>query len=98
MLLPDVGALGFTAWRKYLPRIRAAGGQGSPHAWSEPFKTCYAAQLGCGLGGVPIVEGVPGSVERVDASGYRLRGGILTLPEAPGFGLEIDWLQSTHHG
>ena len=91
VLLPDVGALGFTAWRNYLPRIRTVGGQGSPHAWSEPFKTCYAAQLGCGLGGVPIVEAVPGSVERVDASGYRLSDGILALPEAPGFGLEIDW-------
>lgn len=91
VLLMDIGAMGFTAWRRLLPAIRAAGAQGSPHAWSEPFKTCYAAQLGCGLGGVPIVEGVPGRVDGVDDSGYRLRDGVLTLPETPGFGLAIDW-------
>lgn len=91
VLLMDLGALGFTAWRRMQPRIRALGAQSSPHAWSEPFKTCYAAQLGCGLGGVPIVEGVPGAVDGVDAGDYRLRDGVLTLPETPGFGLAIDW-------
>lgn len=91
VLLMDVGALGFTAWRRILPGIRALGAQASPHAWSEPFKTCYAAQLACGLGGVPMVEGVPGCVDGVDDTGYRLRGGILGLPETPGFGLGIDW-------
>lgn len=91
VLLMDIGAMGFSAWRRMLPAVRAAGAQGSPHAWSEPFKTCYAAQLGCGLGGVPIVEAVPGTVDGVDASGYRLANGLLTMPEAPGFGLAIDW-------
>jgi D-galactarolactone cycloisomerase len=91
VLLMDIGAMGFTAWRRLLPAVRAAGAQGSPHAWSEPFKTYYAAQLGCGLGGVPIVEGVPGRVDGVDDSGYLLRNGILSLPETPGFGLAIDW-------
>jgi L-alanine-DL-glutamate epimerase-like enolase superfamily enzyme len=89
VLLMDVGAMGFTAWRRVLPRLRALGVGGSPHAWSEPFKTCYAAQLGCGLGGVPIVEGVPGIVDGVDDSAYRLRDGVLAMPESPGFGLEL---------
>lgn len=89
VLLMDVGAMGFTAWRAVLPRLRQLGIAGSPHAWSEPFKTLYAAQLGVGFGAVPIVEGVPGHVAGVDDSAYVLEDGILTLPETPGFGLRL---------
>ena len=89
VLLMDVGGMGFTAWRRVMPRIQALGVLGSPHAWGEPFKTYYAAQIGCGLGAVPIVEGVPGHVEGVDDSGYVLEDGVLTLPDSPGFGMEL---------
>ena len=89
VLLMDVGAMGFTAWREVMPRIQALGVLGSPHAWGEPLKTYYAAQIGCGLGSVPIVEGVPGHVEGVDDSGYVLEDGILTLPDSPGFGMDL---------
>ncbi|MCW8133113.1 MAG: mandelate racemase [Planctomycetota bacterium] len=89
VLLMDIGAMGFTAWRSVMPKVQAAGAQGSPHAWSEPFKTYYAAQLGCGLGSVPIVEGVFGTVDGVDASGYTVKDGMLTLPDAPGFGMTL---------
>ena len=89
VLLMDINDMGFTAWRRVMPRLEAIGAQASPHAWGEPFKTYYAAQIGCGLGGVPIVEGVPGHVEGVDDSGYDLRDGILTLPDSPGFGMEL---------
>lgn len=89
VLLMDVGGMGFTAWRQVMPSLQALGIQGSPHAWGEPLKTYYAAQIGCGLGGVPIVEGVPGHVEGVDDSGYVLEDGILTLPDSPAFGMEL---------
>ncbi len=58
VLLMDVGAMSFTPWREVMPRLLALGAQGSPHAWSEPFKAYYTAQIGCAYGGVPIVEGV----------------------------------------
>ncbi|GMV83889.1 MAG: hypothetical protein AMXMBFR7_50730 [Planctomycetota bacterium] len=89
VLLMDVTAMGFTAWRTLMPELCAAGVAGSPHAWSEPLKTLYAAQLAGGLSNVPIIEGVPGGVERVDASAYLLQEGMLTLPDQPGFGLEL---------
>ena len=69
--------------------VEPAAAQAPDDAWGEPVKTYYAAQIGCGLGGVPIVEGVPGLVEGVDDSGYVLEDGILTLPESPGFGLDL---------
>lgn len=89
VLLMDVGATGFTAWREIMPRLLAIGAQGSPHAWSEPFKSYYAAQIGGGYGGVPIVEGVPGHVDGVDASDYVIKDGLLTLPDTPGFGMNL---------
>lgn len=89
VLLMDVSAMGFTAWRTLMPELQAAGVLGSPHAWGEPLKTLYAAQLAGGLGNVNIVEGVPGATEGVDATAYALKDGVLTLPEQPGFGLEL---------
>ena len=70
-----------------MPRILSIGAQASPHAWSEPFKSYYAAHIGCGFGGVPIIESVPGIVDGVDDSEYVIQDGVLTLPESPGFGM-----------
>ncbi|SFG65456.1 L-alanine-DL-glutamate epimerase [Actinopolymorpha cephalotaxi] len=89
VLLMDVVSFGFTAWRALWPRVRSLGVQISPHAWGQPLKTRYAAHLAAGLGGVPIVEGVPGQTDGVDASGYRLEDGALHLPGTPGFGMPL---------
>lgn len=89
VILPDVGAMGFTPWRHVMPRLIAIGAQGSPHAWSEPFKSWYAAQIGCAYGHVPIIEGVPGYVDGVDDSAYVVENGVLTLPDKPGFGMDL---------
>lgn len=87
VLLMDVLSFGFTAWRQLMPRVRELGVLASPHAWGHPLKTLYAAQLAAGLGGVPVVEGVPGTTDGVDTSAYRLEEGRLVLPGKPGFGL-----------
>lgn len=89
VLLMDVLSFGPTAWRATAPAVRAAGALLSPHAWGEPLKTRYAAALGAGLGGVDIVEGVPGVVESVDLGGYRFADGILSVPPTPGFGIPV---------
>ena len=44
---------------------------------------------GGGYGGIPIVEGVPGHVDGVDASDYVIKDGLLTLPDTPGFGMNL---------
>ncbi|MBT4139580.1 MAG: hypothetical protein HOE48_16785, partial [Candidatus Latescibacteria bacterium] len=89
VILPDVGAMGFTPWRHVMRKLISIGAQGSPHAWSEPFKSWYAAQIGCAYGNVPIVEGVPGYVDGVDDSAYVVENGMLTLPDKPGFGMDL---------
>ena len=85
--LMDVMSYGFTAWRQIMPAVAATGAAASPHAWGEPLKTRYAAQLAAGLGNIATVEGVPGTVDGVDLSPYAFAGGVLSVPDRPGFGL-----------
>lgn len=89
VLLMDVMSFGFTGWRAVMPRVKATGAVGSPHAWGRPLKTLYAAQLAAGLGQIEIVEGVPGVTEGVDISAYAFGDGRIELPERPGFGLPV---------
>jgi D-galactarolactone cycloisomerase len=89
VLLMDVVSYGITRWRRLMPRLADAGVEASPHAWGRPLKTLYAAHMAAGLGGIPIVEGVPGRTDGVDASGYAFVDGYLTVPDRPGFGLPV---------
>ncbi|MGI8868776.1 MAG: enolase C-terminal domain-like protein [Mycobacteriales bacterium] len=93
VLLMDIGSFGLTAWRAAMPRLIEVGVSASPHAWGEPLKSLYAAQVAAGLGNVLTVEGVPGTAwvdgQEVDRTAYRLAGGVLTVPTAPGFGIRV---------
>jgi len=89
VLLMDVLSYGISRWRRLMPQLDGLPVSASPHAWGRPLKTLYAAQLAAGLGNVGIVEGVPGSTERVDAGNYRFEDGRLTISERPGFGLPV---------
>lgn len=88
VLLMDVLSYGFTPWRAVMPRV-PTGVRASPHAWGQPLKTLYAAQLAAGLGRIDVVEGVPGRTDGVDTSGYRFSDGYLTVPDRPGFGIPL---------
>jgi L-alanine-DL-glutamate epimerase-like enolase superfamily enzyme len=64
----------------------------SPHAWGDVIKTHYCAHLCAAFGlNIPCVEAVLGETEGVDHSGYTLKNGIMTLPDRPGFGMELIW-------
>ncbi|GAB3407863.1 enolase-like domain-containing protein [Flindersiella endophytica] len=89
VLLMDVVGYGLTPWRAITPALLEIGTWASPHAWGQPLKTLYAAQMALGLGNVLTVEGVPGHTTGVDSSGYQLVEGRLHVPAAPGFGLPV---------
>jgi phage tail protein X len=55
-------------------------------------KTCYCAHLAAAYPHhIPCVEAVLGTSEGVDDSGYSLDESILTLPDKPGFGMDLIW-------
>lgn len=89
---PDVCGYGFTAWRKLLKKIVPLGYLSSPHAWGQVIKTHYCAHLAAAYPHhIPCVEAVLGSSEGVDYSGYSLNNGVLTIPDLPGFGMDLFW-------
>lgn len=89
---PDVCGEGFTSWRKLMKEIEANGWLASPHAWGQVVKTHYCAHLAAAYPHhIPYIEAVLGESEGVDYGGYALHNGIMTLPEKPGFGMDLIW-------
>lgn len=89
VLLMDVASYGLTSWRRLMPTLAELGVAASPHAWGQPVKTAYAAQLAAGLGNVLTVEGVPGHTDGVDAGAFAVHEGTITIPDTAGFGLTL---------
>lgn len=87
--LTDIEELGFTHWRKLMPRLKQMGALASPHAWGSLLKTHYIAQLAGGLGNTITIEGVTSMSDDVDLSGYKIMDGKLVPPNTPGFGMPL---------
>lgn len=87
--LPDVAGLGFTPWRRLMPRLRELGLPASPHAWGSRLKTHYVAHLAAGLGNVDTIEGVTCLSEDIDFGDYPIEKGQLRVSDAPGFGMKL---------
>lgn len=89
---PDICGFGFTAWRTLLHELVPLGYLASPHAWGQVLKTYYSAHLAAAYPHhIPYVEAVLGTTEGVDCASYQLRHGMLSLPNAPGFGMDFFW-------
>lgn len=89
---PDVCGYGFTLWRQLMKSLSEHGYLASPHAWGNVVKTHYCAHLAAAYPHhIPCIEAVLGESEGVDYSGYILQDGILTIPNRPGFGMDLYW-------
>jgi D-galactarolactone cycloisomerase len=89
VLQMDMAGLGFTEWRKLMPKLIETGVLTSPHTWGDPLKVYYTAQFAAGMGNIPIIEGIPSRTYDADVTLYKLKDGILSVPDAPGFGMRI---------
>jgi L-alanine-DL-glutamate epimerase-like enolase superfamily enzyme len=89
VLLMDAVEFGLTRWRALVRELGDAPARFSPHAWGLPVKTAYAAHMAAGFPRVPVVEGVPGTSADADLTGYRVVDGVVSVPDAPGFGMEL---------
>ncbi|MBM3212742.1 mandelate racemase, partial [Candidatus Poribacteria bacterium] len=75
---------------KIMPRLMDAGVKAAPHAWGDPLKVIYSAQLAAGLGNTLMLEGIPSKTYGADMGLYKLSNGILEVPkDAPGFGMKL---------
>ncbi|MFO7903175.1 MAG: enolase C-terminal domain-like protein [Pirellulaceae bacterium] len=85
----DLGIVGFTRWRRLMPKLIKAGIKASPHLWMWTPRTYYCAQFAAGVGNVCIIEGIPGRAPEIDYSAYKITDGKLVVPDTPGFGLKL---------
>lgn len=86
----DLRGHSLTRWLRYLPLVEETDTFTAPHNWGSHLSGFYIAQFGRGCPRFAMGEVDPMTMPGVDASAYRLREGVLHVPEAPGFGLELD--------
>lgn len=93
VLLMDPIGFGFTEWRRVINECKGTHIKCSPHAWGVKAKVNATAHLCAAFPDiVPTVEGVPEDyIECMDETGYEFKNGILTIPEKPGFGMELEY-------
>lgn len=89
----DIEYLGFTLWRKLIPKLMDANIRISPHNWGFGLKTRYTATLGAGCPLMDFIEGVIDETEGVSTDAYAIRDGKIMVPETPGFGMKLIWGQ-----
>ncbi len=87
--LTDICGLGFTQWRRLMPKLIAGGIAASPHTWGSALKTVYAAHLAAALGNTPTVEGVTTAGGDVDFGENHIVEARFQPSSKPGFGLGL---------
>lgn len=87
--LTDIQDIGFTGWRKLMPRLKKSNTLASPHAWGSQLKTNVIAHLAGAYGNTASIEGVTCVSDHVDLGSYELKDGKLIPSPAPGFGMKL---------
>ncbi len=81
---------GFTRWLVTGQQLDAWGARAAPHHYGGWYGNYAAGHLAGPLRGFTYVEWDEATVPGFDTSAYAVRDGQVTLPESPGFGLQLD--------
>jgi L-alanine-DL-glutamate epimerase-like enolase superfamily enzyme len=81
---------GFGNWHTLGEELDALGVQSSPHTYGSGIGNYITSQLAATLQGLNYVEWDEAHFDAIDASAFTITEGVVTIPEAPGFGLELD--------
>jgi len=86
----DLRGFTLTRWRAYVPVLEETGTVSAPHNWGSHLSGFYIAQFARGCGRFALGEIDTMTMPEVLSTGYRLADGMMTVPDAPGFGLDLD--------
>lgn len=92
----DVRHPGFSRWLELGPTFDTWEVRSAPHNYGEPYGNYASCHLAPVIERFEMVEWDEAILEGVDATGYRLHNGFVTVPEKPGFGLDLDDAAFTH--
>jgi L-rhamnonate dehydratase len=86
----DILGHGFTRWLATGRRLDGRVVRSAPHHYGLHLGNFVAAHLSAALENFAFVEWDEASTPGIDDAGYRVEAGRVHVPDAPGFGLDLD--------
>ncbi|MGN6759223.1 MAG: enolase C-terminal domain-like protein [Thermomicrobiales bacterium] len=86
----DIFRHGFTRWLATGQQLDAWGAQSAPHHYGGHYGNYAACHLAGAIEGFTFVEWDEATTPGLAAPGYVLQEGWVSVPNTPGFGLELD--------
>lgn len=86
----DILAHGFTRWLATGRRLDSQGIRSAPHHYGLHLGNFVSAHLAGALDHLAFVEWDQATTPGIDDTGYRVEGGVVHVPDTPGFGLHLD--------
>ncbi|HWE60775.1 MAG TPA: enolase C-terminal domain-like protein [Chloroflexota bacterium] len=88
----DIVSHGFTRWLHTGRQLDEWQARSAPHHYGGYFGNYAACHLAPALRGFTYVEWDEATVPGLEAPGYTIAGGAVSVPAVPGFGLNLDEL------
>jgi L-rhamnonate dehydratase len=86
----DIFGHGFTRWLETGRQLDSWGARSAPHHYGGHYGNYAACHLAGALQNFTFVEWDEATTPGLDASGYSVQEGWVSVPDAPGFGLSLD--------
>ncbi|WP_135556749.1 mandelate racemase/muconate lactonizing enzyme family protein [Paenibacillus cymbidii] len=86
----DIMKPGFSEWLHLGARLDAWGAGSAPHSYGNIIGNYASGHLAGAVGGFEFIEWDPADAEGIDGSSYRIEDGLVTIPDLPGFGIQLD--------
>lgn len=86
----DLRAYGLVQWLKLGARLDRSGIKSAPHNYSGFFGNYASCHIAPAIEGFLFAEWDEARIPGIETPGYELRGGRMAVPDAPGFGLQVD--------
>ncbi len=86
----DIFSYGMTKWLETAPKLDAWNVRTAPHHYGAHLGNFVSGHLAAAVAGFAFVEWDELSTPGLDSSAYSIDNGHVCLPNAPGFGLNLD--------
>jgi len=86
----DIFGYGFTPWLALGQKLDGWGVRSAPHHYGGHYGNYAACHLAGALRRFTYVEWDEATTPGLDATSYAINGGQVSVPDAPGFGVDLD--------
>ena len=86
----DIFSHGFSRWLRTGALLDEWGVRTAPHHYGRHLGNYVSGHLATAVSGFTFVEWDEATTPGIDASAYRVDNGQVVIPQAPGFGLQLD--------